>query len=80
MINFDSIMNIAKDQAFYNAAQRITENSQDSRLPKLEPEMQELVDQNRINIILIEEMVKAALMQYHKTLEQEERRASRTKL
>lgn len=78
MINFEHIMNMATREAAHNAARRFSEKSEPTDFEQsLDPEDKELIEQNKTNIILMEEMVKAGLKHYHKALEQEIRNKSR---
>ncbi|MEK3867688.1 hypothetical protein MHH60_29920 [Paenibacillus sp. FSL H7-0716] len=78
MLNFDSIMNLARREATYNAAQRLSKKENNPLVENLEPELKELTEQNELTIILIEEIVKSGLKQYHKAVQDEEQRKSRT--
>lgn len=67
-MNFDKIMNIATHEALGKAAKRIADKDHCESSSGLDPNMKDILEVNKINIIMIEEMVKAGLKQYHKAL------------
>ncbi|MMZ47195.1 hypothetical protein D1872_88300 [compost metagenome] len=69
MLDFDKIMNFTVKEATYKAAHRIKDQEKDFLTEMLDPEMKQIVEQNHLTFIIIEEMVKAGLKQYHEALQ-----------
>lgn len=65
MIDFDNIINAARSEALDAFMKRVI-SGEASEDKNLDPEVRDLLSQNKINIILVEEMVKSALKHYHK--------------
>ncbi|ETK30376.1 hypothetical protein [Paenibacillus larvae] len=80
MINFDSIMNFATREAQERTIKRFKESSSNESFSgSLDPEMKDLIEENKFTIILIEEMTKAALKHYHNAIKNEQLQKVRTK-
>jgi hypothetical protein len=81
MVSFDLIMRLATDEATLKVSHRLKDEPIESTFTDdLDPEMQQLIKENRINLIVMQEMIKAALKHYHQEVERETQRQIRTRM